>query len=126
MLVLLFELALPNANDAPTAEPEQLCDFLIVPAAAVLFLFPKIFIVRGVRISAVVSVPKASVDKNGDFEGEKNEIRMSLDGIIPFPSFDAESAEQLDQAQLRRLVFLRLDVPHDSGAFFGGEYVHTK
>lgn len=49
------------------------------------FLLPIIFVIFGMRIAAIMPMPKTSVNKNRNLFLQKNEIRMSYNFIITPP-----------------------------------------
>ena len=81
------------------------------------FSLPIFLMISGPSITAVMSVPKASVDKYGDPFLEENKIRMPLNGIISSPSRNPVLFKYFYQSEFCGFVLLRLDLPHDGGTF---------
>jgi len=63
-----------------------------------------------------VTVPKATIDKNGYSFCGKNEVGPAKKLRAPTPSLDAIRYEQTHQAKLRRFVPCGLNPAHDLGA----------
>lgn len=53
---------------------------------AFAFLLPKVGIIRRTRITAVVSMPKTTVNKNSNLFFKKNKIGVSFNFIISSPT----------------------------------------
>jgi len=68
---------------------------LVVPYILFSLLLPILLVFGGAGIAAVMSMPEASVYKNGDFLLWKNEVRMPFYGIVTPPSCDAILMEYL-------------------------------
>ena len=90
-------------------------------------LLPVFLMLGGAGITAVMPMPKTSVNKNGNLLIWKHKIRVALYGIVAPPSCDAVLLEYLYQPQFGRFVFLRLDLPHNVRSLFFIENVrHNK
>jgi signal transduction histidine kinase len=114
---------LPNPDDPPTALaqrpihqsiPGDICRQLLSPKRSV-----------ACRRAGVLraAVPKATVNKHGDTERMKNEVRSSEERGVPSPSRDTLAAKQPRQRALGLLVSPRPDSRHHFGAFHLVEYV---
>ena len=111
-------LAFPNRQNRP-AVPFQVCVMLTVPfPVAGDFPFP-ILPVRfrnSGAAPAIVSMPKATMDKNNFSPGGKNQIRLSGQ-IFPMQPIAVAHGENHTTNRHFRGGIASLDRPHDPGSF---------
>ena len=79
---------------------------MTVPGLVPVDLFPPRLRVRLWRdvLSAIVAVPKASVDEGGDLHLPPYKVRPSRKRLVPKPSGQPRTSEQRSQPRLRRSV----------------------
>lgn len=96
--ILFLEFAFPYADHGPTSRFKQCCSCGITLLIPLSFGCPEIFMLFGLGFSAVMTMPKTSIDKNGNTVTQENKIRMTFDIVLPSPSFNLMLLEIAQQS----------------------------
>lgn len=92
---VLSEVALPDSDHRPTPLTQLPGDSSVPGLVAFNFFLPRPSIrLRCDVLAAVVTVPKATIHKNGDHGGSPSEIRLPGKRLMPAPSGQMSLAKQ--------------------------------
>ena len=87
------------------------------------FLLPVFSVLLWREVPAVMSVPEASIYKDGNLTLGKYKVRMTFDIVMPPPSRVSVFLEQRDQGKFRGFVAGRTNLPHYVGSLFDAERI---
>lgn len=118
------KFVLPDSQDAPTSMPQVGIDPLVTSEIVQTFLSPEQPIRCRDCIVLRASVPKATVNENGDPAVGKREIRSTGKSATSAPTGDAQFAEQTRQSDFGAAIAASFDQAHAARAFGLGHSVH--
>lgn len=110
--MLSCEFALPNSYDCPPSFLKSGSYLFVSINIPLSLLCPVLGIICWTCVAAVMSMPEATIHKDGNALFKKDEIRMSFYLIAMSPSRDMIRFEVLNQFQLRALRILTLNSAH--------------
>ena len=111
---MLGERAFPNSENAPTCGAQNSTGPAVSALIAGYLFLPQCGISRGREISsALVPVPKASVNKHDDLCLGKREVRLARQGEIPPPTLHASFPKKTEQLEFRGGVARAADARHE-------------
>ena len=91
-----------------------------------LFFVPVFCVFCRSSVSAIVSMPKASVNENRYVLVKKNKVGMPFNVIVPTPSGDMPFGKILDKFSFGTFVPGRLNTLHDLRPFWLWKYISDK
>lgn len=106
--ILFLQFAFPYPNHGPYSTLEKLSNLPVMFNITSSLILPILVIISWTRISAVMTVPEAPVDKYGDFFIVKNKIGMTFNLVVASPP--------------RYMVILKEADQFDLGAFITGGF----
>lgn len=90
---------------------------MITLCVSFALLLPIFFMFYWMGIPTIMPMPKASINKHGNFLLRKHKIWSPLYWIISPPSNDVISLKYLYQTKFSRLISIRFYSPHDIRSF---------
>lgn len=118
-----FHVMLPDAQDAPTLQPEQPVHLPVTGFVGLQLCQPEGPIALGMCGVLWAAMPKATVHEHGQLQLRESKVRLPFYGVVTPPASDAVNAEQCGESYFGGLVAFAPDAGHDCGTLLLGENI---
>lgn len=113
----------PDAEHMPAVSSQETADLTVTRLVAVDLESPESGVLTGPDAMQRATVPETAIDKDGQAQLGKHEVRFAGQRVMSAPAADVGFSENMDQAQFRGAVAVAAHLGHESGTFGGSEVV---